>query len=530
MSSGIDEDDISTAFFLTNAPWMITATNGSLSAVCSILIMYIILRSSPEARNSVYHIIMFFMSFWDAIASSAIAFNTIPMPSNVYEVYPFAGKALGTITTCELQGFLIQMATLFVFGSNTTLNMYYVCTFRYSMAEEKFKRLIMPVMLAFYTAISVGIPTSALRMDLINPSQYGNYCLPMSQYPYGCSSDLYLLDDDKRSMGVGEEFQGESTKIACIRGSDSINFETISLMLYSVIGGTFFIMVTSLTLVVATVFDAELGIRRSRRSRRALRDGELEAAALDDDSPINRQVQEIDDFKRTKAIFIQAMMYVSAFLLTWIWMIIFRANAGTQSNTLSFLGLFFRPLQGFFNTIIFVYQKVHILRRSDIRLSFFGAFKQVIMSPSTVPQVVVSHIEIATEEIGIRRQEQGSIIMQHRQEIAHNSDLRRLGLEMNDVLSASISSGVGSSSLGDISFWDMIGSRSSFDNEHGNDHNDDDDEDSDLNSFAIISEEGSSSPLSSDTNHHLSLPNHDTNPSVTSFSMDSTLDSVFQND
>ncbi len=174
----------STYFIFTSAAWIITATNGSLSAASSILIMSIILRSSPESRSSAYHIIMFFMSFWDAISSIGMALNTIPMPRDVYEIYPFAGKALGTVGTCEVQGFVITMGYVLVFGSNTTLNLFYVCTFRYRMAEDKFKKYIMPVILVIYLTLSIALPTYVLRMDLFNPSPYGDYCTALASYTH----------------------------------------------------------------------------------------------------------------------------------------------------------------------------------------------------------------------------------------------------------------------------------------------------------------------------------------------------------
>ncbi len=114
-----------TNFSFSNAAWMIPSTTGTISALSSILIMSVILRSSKESRFSSYHIIMFCMSFWDAIASIAIAFNTIPMPSDVNEFYPFKGKSFGNTATCEARGFLIMSGTGFAIAANCCLNIYY---------------------------------------------------------------------------------------------------------------------------------------------------------------------------------------------------------------------------------------------------------------------------------------------------------------------------------------------------------------------------------------------------------------------
>eukprot|EP00553_Chaetoceros_curvisetus_P005940 CAMPEP_0204619690 /NCGR_PEP_ID=MMETSP0717-20131115/5980_1 /ASSEMBLY_ACC=CAM_ASM_000666 /TAXON_ID=230516 /ORGANISM="Chaetoceros curvisetus" /LENGTH=219 /DNA_ID=CAMNT_0051633735 /DNA_START=549 /DNA_END=1205 /DNA_ORIENTATION=- len=206
-------------FIFSNAAWIIAAVNGSLSVLSSILIMSIIIRSSPEARSSAYHIIMFFMSFSDIIMSGAVTFHTIPMPSSVYETYPFAGKALGSVGSCEVQGFLIETGMTFALLSNTTLNLYYVCTIKYGMAEDRFKKRIMPVMLVLSLALVVLLPVNALRMDFINPSPLTGVCM-VTSYPFGCSttrtSDSEHIGDYYENSD-GEEEQ-DSSGMECIRG------------------------------------------------------------------------------------------------------------------------------------------------------------------------------------------------------------------------------------------------------------------------------------------------------------------------
>ncbi len=458
------------------------------------------------------------MSFWDVIVSIAMALNTFPMPSDVYEVYPFAGKALGTVGTCEIQGFLVQIGTLFVFGSNTTLNIYYVCTFRYSMAEEKFKRRIMPVMLAFYMAVSIAIPLLyPLRQDIINPSPYYTFCVP-TKYPHACSTYSELDVHDDMLMAGRQE---ESINVECIRGGYKRESYHTDL---TIIGSTFGILIISMVLVVATVFDAELGIRRGRR--RALQGATGNGAR----NPVRR----VAYFERTRAILIQALMYVGAFLLTYIWSILVvgvPTGPRALSNVAAFLNVFFRPLQGFLNAMIFVYQKVHTLRRTNRTLSFLGAFKRILLSPSSVPQNVVSQIKIATEEIDIRRQNRdllrypGSLTTEQRQEIAHNSGMRRFGYENDNTPPASIPSGVGSSSLGDISFGDVIGSSSDDEVMDGND-------DGDVNTLGGFGEGLFPVSLSTDATPLATNPRRQESDDVgnqpaSSFSMDSTLDSIF---
>ncbi len=388
----IMDDENDSHFMYSNAAWIIVEANGSLSALCSILIMSIIIRSSPEARSSAYHIIMFFMSFWDVIMSIAMALHTIPMPSNVHELYPFAGKALGSVGSCEAQGFLIETAWIFVLLSNTTLNLYYVCTLKYEMAEERFKKRIMPAMLVLSLAFIV-LPVTALRMDFINPSPLTGVCM-VSSYPFGCST----RNSDHIGNSDREEEQSTSA-IECIRG-DSIIFQN---MVYSIvsnilIGGVFTVMLISLVLVIASVFSVELSTRRSRIIQYAPR-------------LMGSSATRAQDFENTRAIMTQALMYIIAFLLTYVCLFILLMKIPTYtsesgpSSILSFFVVFFQPLQGFFNAIIFIYHKAYTLRRANADLGLFSASKQVIVSPSTVPQQVISDIEIAIGEIGVRRQE-----------------------------------------------------------------------------------------------------------------------------
>ncbi len=507
-------------FMYTTAAWVITATNGSLSAASSMLIMSVIFRSSPEARYSAYHMIMFFMSFWDTMSSIAFAFHTIPMPRDVYDIYPYAGKALGSVTTCEVQGFFIIMGSLFVFGSNMTLNLYYVCTFRYAMAEKKFKRCIMTTMFVLYTVVSVSIATYVLKMDLVNPSPFGLYCIAES-YPFGCG--------DSDSPSDSESDLESSTTAECIRGDEpdeddssrSSNLQFVYMIGNAIILGTFVILVMSLMLVVVTVFEAELGIRRNtRRTQQVRRQQQQQQQQQQTNNNLTRSLaREIERFRRTRTILIQALMYIVAFFITWAWvfnltsrMHSYSQENGGPSNITLFLVVFFQPLQGFFNAMIFMYQKVHTLRLSRNhrrRLSFFAAFKQVIVSPHTVPEVVVSSIEIATEDIEVRRvdgdgdgdvdgvihghgvQQQarqrqhqllpGQLTNEEREEIAEISGMRRVGYNarLNEITPPpSISSGAGSSFIsgGEISIGNLNLS-SFYDEDDDNDNTDNDDND-----------------------------------------------------
>ncbi len=73
------------------------------------------------------------------------------------------------------------------------------------------------------------------------------------------------------------------------------------------------------------------------------------------------ELRERDERKSLRVVIAkQALMYLFAFLLSWIWIPI--TNFIRDSNALHVLSLLFFPLQGFSNAIIFIYHKVYNIK------------------------------------------------------------------------------------------------------------------------------------------------------------------------
>ena len=64
---------------------LITSISASISAMCSALIIYFILKSSMGI-SSVYHRIVGIMSLGDVLASLAMALTTLPMPTHIHNL------------------------------------------------------------------------------------------------------------------------------------------------------------------------------------------------------------------------------------------------------------------------------------------------------------------------------------------------------------------------------------------------------------------------------------------------------------
>ncbi len=375
-------------FFAATVRALVASTaSASLSAISSSFVMIFILLGQGRTRlNDAYHRIMFFMSFWDLVSSLSIAATTLPMPADVHDVYDFAGKAIGTLSSCRVQAFLIVMGSGFTIYSNCILNFYYVCTIRFKMMEEKFSKVILPISLCLAVVTVVPAATILLEKDLPNPVPFYPYCA-VGIYPMKCVQ----YDDGECIMEGIPEFEAVTTVLLCT--------------------GMVTILI-SMILVVTSVFKIEK--ERKRNETVALTEEqnddeevasngtagrEREEGRVGGSSPRGHPNEHSYPYSHTRETMRQALMYIAAFLLTWGWVIL--ALAPKVFSAYYFIDpmkFTFQPLQGFFNASIFFYSKVYILRKSDRHLSFWQGVKIVFLSPRSVPDILVERMDIVLDD------------------------------------------------------------------------------------------------------------------------------------
>ena len=97
----------------------------------------------------------------------------------------------------------------------------------------------------------------------------------------------------------------------------------------------------------------------------------------------------------------QAILYMSAFLLTWIFPII--NNAMQKHIVFSVLAFIFWPLQGFFNALIFIYNKVYNIKRHDESVTTCEALEYIFIKPGEMPEIYLS--DVKRVEADFRRSE-----------------------------------------------------------------------------------------------------------------------------
>ena len=172
-----------------------------------------------------------------------------------------------------------------------------------------------------------------------------------------------------------------------------------------------------------------------------------------------------------------ALMYIGAYLLTWIWSIIAVASGsfsewGNIWNFLDRAKSVFNPAQGFFNLFIFLYNKIHILRKSrEEIMSFRHALRIVIVNPWEVPEFLVPSLDIVDKDIEMRKQETKEVkeINSEQNEVFEEDSVQRnFGLSSSPDCAPSPSLGIGSLSTSSGPRRQSISKRIS---EYGNQRN-----------------------------------------------------------
>ena len=345
----------------STAGYIIPTVTGSISFLSSSTIVFFILRSR---KNTVYHRILCLMSFFDMVASIAMAATTIPMPSDVS--YPFDGPTFGTTTTCEIQGFMYFFGSGTVMMLGALLNIYYVSTLRYNMEDATFRRRIESFMYPIILASMLTIDGLLWKQDSYNPTPSDPFCAAR-EYPDECT-----LETNTECRGSREN---------------------------DIIDPHFFIrlvsVITILTILVSTALIIHSFARNVRRIKERLKDREN----ISEEEQEELQVAE--DSRRT--ITKQVYLYLGAFFITWIFLY---AQLLLQDNFwIVIMRLVFQPLQGFWNMLIFFYHKIHLIRKDDEDKTVLMALSFMFKSSHSVPceQQMIGNIDFMIGIEGISK-------------------------------------------------------------------------------------------------------------------------------
>jgi len=310
--------------------------SGSLSAVSSATIIYLIFRSQTRL-SSIYHQIMLCMSIADITSTLAMVLTTIPMPREMPQEkelgFEWSGGRYGNHATCAAQGFLIFSGSVAMFGFNAMLCLYYACAVAFQMKEKTIRKYILPIIYGVPLVSGFGLSITALFADSYNPPtdlMSGYWCVA-NTYPTDCSEK-----DD-----------------SCLRGNYGV-IHKAAIVLFVLVCVAVFIMVTSLVLVVNSRYRVH---RLTQKFAKAAEEDGTSTCILMAPS-LKDKLERIQT--DTKVILLQSVAYIVAFISGIMWFLL----SHDEMNMTSFkFGLFSAPIQGFLNLIVFLSHKVYNYKR-----------------------------------------------------------------------------------------------------------------------------------------------------------------------
>jgi hypothetical protein len=353
-------------FYTSKAGVAIAATTGTISAISSFIIIYIMYKSKQGFKKSVYHRIMLGMSISDIIVSVAIAFTTLPMPKDM--IYrQFEGLLVrGNISTCTAQGFFFMLGGSCTAAYIASLMLYYLFSIRYKKSEEEIAKRFEPWLHAIPIIYSISISSSLVAFEALNPTPFECWCTAMT-IPYWCPS---TPNDD-------------SCILRAKRGAYIVHH----------IMSVFFILIVvvsigSLAMIISGTYEQEKLLKFYLQS-------------VDRASRVNSDRVRFD-YQDTWAISKQALAYFVAYASVNIFPVITLFLGKTNLGTGAFpvFHLILRPLQGFFNLLIFSYHKVDNIQRAVPGTGFSTALHQVFFPSPTeeTPEFIVSSLSIVRRD------------------------------------------------------------------------------------------------------------------------------------
>lgn len=307
--------------------------------------------------------------------------QTIPMPRDVGNIYSYPTKSFGTVGTCSAQAFTILFGLLFTCCGTLLLYIYYLCTIRFHISEESFRKYAEPIFLLLSIPASLTLPLVLLRADLLNPVS--------SEIPF-CGPAIFHVDCDLTEGNT------------CIRGSfaEFPKYERFAVSYMETFCATLLItLVISMGLIVSYVFRA---------------------------SDIHEEVgRRFISKKRRNFIVWQALGYIVVFLSTWL---VLGASVLVKKRG-NFLVMM---LLGFLNMVLFVSHGIHSHRdvTSD---SVYEALKIMIFSPyrlkehGLIENMIAVDTMNALERLQRTREENEKEKQEHSDNYRQNSSLDSKG-------------------------------------------------------------------------------------------------------
>lgn len=158
----------------------IFTVTGSLSVLCSGLLIYHILRSYA-CLSTTYNRLIFSMSIADIVGSLAHAMSARLSPAELDYVLP---SASGTVASCDFQGYLAALGAMGTHFYSSALCFYYLAIVKYNKKDEFIAKKLEPWFHGISVVMAFFISTVFLLNSKYNYGQEGGACFATPSEPY----------------------------------------------------------------------------------------------------------------------------------------------------------------------------------------------------------------------------------------------------------------------------------------------------------------------------------------------------------
>lgn len=341
-------------FAMTTAGFVIPTITGLLSTCCSILILYAIYKS-PLQLSTTYHRIMSIMSIFDILGSVCIALTTLPMPSD--DSVRYAGPMLGNHHTCQIQGYISTFGLAGGSSLYMCLSWYFVCRMTFMISLDTISKRIEPFFYLYSFGLALFLPSYTLSKDLLNTTPTDQFC----SIGVNHLNLTYNIEEDNFGSDISyTEF-----------------YKALDIAMY-LIGSNLCMIVIAMIIIIWTITKKSKVIKHLRKD---MRQRENEDDELD----------VIFEFRYARVLVVQALMYIFAYLITWVFMVMPMAVVMDRKSydVIQLFKSIFFPMQGFWNLIIFIYDKAYLLRHDDKCQGYWQRVKIVLFHPAKVLDIVL---------------------------------------------------------------------------------------------------------------------------------------------
>jgi hypothetical protein len=357
---------------------IITGVTSIISTIASSIFMWMILRSH-DGLSTTPNRLLLGLCTGDICFSLPLSFFGIMVPN---EVGYYSWNAMGSLATCQIQGFVNAFGSVCGTCYYTSLCLYYLAVVKYRKSDDYIRTKIEPFLHAVPVVVAMIFSNYTLSSRRFNASGIGT-CVPSYYSPPHC----WEVDKDFVVEGVFD--------IPCGRGDSNFCAYFLIIAFFCAICPAI-IMITALTIIYGAVRQSEkkmskYGVGSLRKNLQIKVQGKGDSDSVIEANPsrsrsslsqslglgrlscmgFNRSPERAststnkkkrETRSQSRPVMFKTFAYCCAWLLTWIFYVplMIVANVFDSSNppALVYLMIIFHPLQGLYNLAIYMHPKI----------------------------------------------------------------------------------------------------------------------------------------------------------------------------